>query len=45
MNQKHKLLVVESISQAVLDGSRCEMLVTKSVIVIIVVLTTNTQVP
>jgi hypothetical protein len=25
MNQKHELLVVESISQAVLDGSRCEM--------------------
>jgi hypothetical protein len=25
MNQKHELLVVESISQAALDGSRCEM--------------------
>lgn len=44
MNQKYELLVVESISQAALDGSRCDMLGDK-ICDCVIVLTANTQVP
>jgi hypothetical protein len=45
MNQKHELLIAESIPKQQLIKVNVRYVVTKSVIVVIVVLTANTKVP